>query len=300
MMKKRFIKVTAITICLLLVSGCGRTGQDVLSLMPRPSSSTGWQWDFEPEIYTPDTLFEYINGEAEHYNDYHFMEMATASHVRTDDELASYTIDIYDMGTPLNAFGIYSSYRRPELEFAAIGEEAIVSALNVRFYKGHFFIQLSAGSMDEVVTGAIREQASRLASRIRAAQEPAELSFLPRSGQLPRTLQYLMRGFLGQAAFERALRASYRLPSGECSAFIVLKESGEDARQALNEFRESLSRQGQLIGDTGESDSDRFVAQTQYYGNITTLAHSRFVVGIVDYQEQAEAEELLSRIIASL
>jgi hypothetical protein len=271
-----------------------------MSLMPRPGSSAGWRWDFEPEIYTPDTLFEYINGEAEHYNDYDFVEMATASHARTDDELASLTIDIYDMGTPLNAFGIYSSYCRPELEFASIGEEAIVSELNIRFYKGRFFVQLSAGSMEQVVKEAVRVQAVSLADRIRPVEEPAELSFLPRSGRVPHTLQYLARGFMGQAAFERALRASYRVSSGKCSAFVVLKESDEDARHALDEFRESLIRQGQVTGGAGESGSAKLVAQTQYYGKITVQAHSRFVVGIVDYQEQAEADDLLATITASL
>ncbi len=271
-----------------------------MSLMPRPGSSAGWRWDIEPEIYTPETLFEYIDGEAEHYIDYNFIEMATSSHARTEDEFASFTIDVYDMGNPLNAFGIYSSHRRPELEFEPIGEEAIVSELNISFYKGRFFVQLSAGSMEQVVKEAVRVQAVRLASRIEAMAEPQELSFLPRSDRLPHTLQYLARGFLGQAAFERALQARYELPSGECSAFVVLKESNEDARQALTGFRENLNRQGQLTGEAAESNSARLVALTQYYGKITVQAHSRFVVGIVDYQEQAEADDLLATITASL
>ena len=99
--------------------------QDVMSLVPQPGDGAGWQWDFEPEIYTPENLYEYINGEAEVYNDYEFMEMVTASHARRDDPMASVKFDIYDMGTPLNAFGIYSNYRRPELEFGDIGEQTV-------------------------------------------------------------------------------------------------------------------------------------------------------------------------------
>ena len=61
--------------------------QNVVSLMPEPDPGAGWKWDFETVIYTPDNLFEYINGEAEVYNDYTFVEMATGSHARTDDAM---------------------------------------------------------------------------------------------------------------------------------------------------------------------------------------------------------------------
>lgn len=292
--------IQVLAICCLLNTAISQPGQNVMSLMSQPDNADGWQWDLEPEMYDPETLFEYINGEAEHYKDYSFVEMVTASHSRTDDEFASFTIDIYDMGSPLNAFGIYSSHRRPELTFDKIGEEAIVSELSVMFYKGRFFVQVSAGSMEEVVTSAIRKQAEQLASRIEATAPPAELTLLPVEGQIPHTLEFLASGLLAQAAFKNAMEASYNLPSGQCRAFIVLKEDEESALAALNKFRESLVRQGQFTEQSGAGDPSNLIADTQYYGTIMAMSYSTYVVGIVEYSDKNEAKALLENILVNL
>ena len=58
----------------------------LLQYIPDITADGQWQVDFEPELYTPENLFEYINGEAEHYIDYHFKHMLTASWINVDDE----------------------------------------------------------------------------------------------------------------------------------------------------------------------------------------------------------------------
>lgn len=290
------MNMLVLTIGVLLGAGQVQSGQDVMSLMPQPDTGRGWRWDLEPEMYDPETLFEYINGEAEHYNDYDFVEMATASHARVEDEFASVTIDIYDMGNPLNAFGIYSSHRRPELEFGQIGEEAIVSELNISFYKGRFFVQVSAGSMDQVVRDAMREQAVNLAAKIEAAAPPRELLFLPVAGQMPQTLQYLARGLLGQAAFERGLQADYRLPSGRCSAFVVPRSSGAEAEEALHAFVQNLVRSGQMAELPELPTVRQLSTETEYFGKVLAEVHGAYVVGVTGFESLNEASELLGRI----
>ena len=96
-------------------------------MLPEADKFENWTLEFGIEHYTPDNLYEYINGEAELYNDYGFAEMITAYYTQSDGGDAAIAVDIYDMGAPLSAFGIYSSYRRPGLDFDMIGTEAIVS-----------------------------------------------------------------------------------------------------------------------------------------------------------------------------
>jgi hypothetical protein len=293
----RMSRITVMLLPVLLLAGWqAGPQQSAVSLMPEPDPAAGWKWDFETEVYTPENLFEYINGEAEVYNDYSFIDMATGSHVRIDDAMASVTFDIYDMGTPLNAFGIYSNYRRPGLTFDEIGEEAIVSELNIRFFKGRFFVQLSAGSMDEVVRKAMRDYADRLAGVIRPADRPVELSYLPGEGRAPHTLKYLAKGLLGQAAFERSLQAVYNLPSGDCEAFVVPKENEDDAVEALGQFIQSLQRQGQLTDAYDFSRARQLLTNTEYYGRVMTEVYGRFIVGVVRFSEQSEAAALLNSI----
>jgi len=273
-----------------------QAGEDAMSLVPRPDTDQGWQWDFEPEMFTPENLYEYINGEAEVYNDYEFMEMVTASHVRHDDPMASVTFDIYDMGTALNAFGIYSNYRRPELDFGEIGEEAIVSDLNLRFWKGHFFVQVNAGSMDEVVKSALPAYAAKIAGSIGEEELPAEVFILPPEEQVPHSLRYMARGLLGQEAFARSYEAKYLLPSGECSAFLVPKDSPEEARAALATFIGNLHQQGQIEEMPDPASLSTFSADTEYYGSFTARLSGNYVMGVIRYHDRTEAAALIARI----
>ncbi len=274
--------------------------QEVTSLVPQPESGGGWQWDFEPEIFTPENLYEYINGEAEVYIDYEFIEMVTASHARQEDPMASVTFDIYDMGTPLNAFGIYSNYRRPVLEFGAIGEEAIVSDLNIRFWKGTFFVQVNAGSMDETVRESLPKYAGKIADSIGRAELPAAVFILPEEGQVPHTLRYMARGLLGQEAFSRSYEAKYMLPSGECSAFLVPKDSPDEAREALVTFIRNLYQQEQIDELPDFDGLSTFSAVTEYYGKFSALLSGPFVVGVIRYQESDEAAVLINTIRSRL
>ncbi len=290
-MKKDF---WAILYFFLLTLAVNSLAAQVQTFLPRPDFEAGWKWDFEPEIYTAENLFEYIDGEAELYNDYHFVEMATASYALKADENVTFAVDVYDMGTPLNAFGIYSSYRRPELAFENIGQEAIVSDLNIRFYKGKYFVQLNAGSTNPRVKTTIHNLALKLSGNFPDAPRPKELSLLPRDNQVPHSLKYITKGFMGQASFGPVLQAKY---NDGLSAFIVLNKSEKESNSALKAFRESIAKRGEVM-DASEGSLLKFSAKTPYQGNIVAEGFNNFIIGISGYKDQKKADELLKKIIA--
>ena len=74
-----------------------------------------------PRIYDSETLFEYLNGGAPLYLDFGFQSMVHARYQLGDDSLSSVTIDVYDMGSDLGAFGLYRSARPPEAEGPGVG-----------------------------------------------------------------------------------------------------------------------------------------------------------------------------------
>jgi len=267
-------------------------GADIRDLVLPADFAPGWQWDFEPEVYGPDNLYQYIDGEAELYIDYDFFEMVTASYALECDESVTFTLDIYDMGTALNAFGIYSSYRRPDHDFAQIGCEATVSALNIRFYKGKFFIQINAGSTDPRVSPALLAAARRLEKAIPGAERPAVLDMLPGEAQLPHSLAYVTRGFLGQSRFRRTLRASYSIDSGTCTAFVVLFENEPAARTALSDLQATLREQSEEI----ETDGALLSARTPYHGALFCRQHDLLILGVNGELDDKTALRMLDRL----
>src|SRR4030042_158659 len=74
---------------------------ELAALVPR---FEGWAPSEAPRSYFPESLFEYINGAAESYLSYDFQELLVLDLEKKGTE-ATLTFEIYDMGSPVNAFG---------------------------------------------------------------------------------------------------------------------------------------------------------------------------------------------------
>ena len=268
-------------------------GRKVADLIPQPDFAKGWTWDFEPEVYTLDNLFDYIDGEAELYIDYNFVEMATGSYAKKDDETISFSVDIYDMGSPLDAFGIYSSYRRPELDFEAIGDEAMVSYLNIRFYKGRYFVQLNGASTDSIVSETIHQLAKDLAIKIPAAPEPKELSLLLKENQVPHSMKYITNGFMGQGRFKINVQADYRSGETVFTGFVSLFPNTDEATRAIASFEQSLAQQGTITVSLQSTGNKRFAGREELKGNIMVQVYRNYVVGVAGFEKEKTVEEFI-------
>lgn len=271
-------------------------GTQLSALLPAPDSANGWRFDVAPRLYTPDDLFEYINGEAELYNDYHFTAMATAAYIQGDDLDMTWTLDISEMSTPLDAFGIYSSGRTPDLHFAPIGQEATISDLNIRFYQGRFYVQLNAGSFDAKLQSIMMEQARLLAARLPQSESPRELAILPLENQLPHSLKYTTRGFLGQSTFPAGFAAHYRIGDETLQGFVVLTATSEESLAAFARFAASLKGRGTVL----EEGPGRIEVETPYQGRILAVHHLHWITGVMGHKAAAPARALLAELLANL
>ena len=89
-------------------------------------------------------------------------------------------LEIFDMGTPENAFGIYNFHTYPQAKFEWVGSKAMLSGGYLRFSKGKYFIQIEGY---EFATG-IREAMVLIAKAIAAEikdppPKPRILTLLP-------------------------------------------------------------------------------------------------------------------------
>ena len=94
-------------------------------------------------------------------------------------------LEIFDMGAPENAFGIYSFYTYPRMTFEWVGAKAMLSGGYLRFAKGKYFVQIEGY---EFATG-IREGMIALAKAVAAEindppPEPRMLTLLPNNNKI--------------------------------------------------------------------------------------------------------------------
>ena len=94
-------------------------------------------------------------------------------------------LEIFDMGTPENAFGIYSFYTYPRMKFEWVGAKAMLSGGYLRFAKGKYFIQIEGYEFATGIREGMIALAKAVARQIKdPPPEPRMLTHLPNNNKL--------------------------------------------------------------------------------------------------------------------
>ena len=101
------------------------------ALLPEEGRVAGWKADGEVLLYSADDLWEYINGSAETFLMYDFAGVAVKHYVNGSG--SEIKIEIYEHGSPLMAFGIFSQYRSHDAGSLGFGNESVRGRVHPAF-----------------------------------------------------------------------------------------------------------------------------------------------------------------------
>ena len=159
-------------------------------LLPDSEELLGWVQSRAPSTYQGKTLYrDRANTAAtspDLYYAYGFQRQAEVEYQAPQfGSKPLILLEIFDMGTPENAYGIYSFYTYPHMNFEWIGAKAMLSGGYLRFAKGKYFVQIEGY---EFATG-IREGMIALAKDVAAEindppPEPRMLTHLPNNNKI--------------------------------------------------------------------------------------------------------------------
>ena len=150
--------------------------QTVLSLMP--DSVKGWNQREADKLYTPETLYDYIDGGAELYLSYGMKDVASRIITLDNNEIR---IEIFDMIEPRNAFGVFTHTRTHDEKQYGQGSQYFTGALI--FWKDKYYISITANDENEAIVSTITTLAKSIESKITTLGEiPEILDLLPQQG----------------------------------------------------------------------------------------------------------------------
>ena len=283
------------------VFSCGREGPPVHTELELerllPIDSLGeWVVAEGPLPFTPDDLWEYLNGGAPRYEAYGFKRLVHVRYQLGDDPLASVTADVYDMGSELGAFGIYRSIRPSDAVVRTWGAEGYRSGTVAAAWKGEVFVH--ASSDDE--RPELVERMEMLVSWVCDEADggvlpPIILDPLPPQGLVPYSERYVASNLLGHAAFGEGVVATYEIDSLRGELFFSELESEDVARQAVESYRQEKERWAE-VADAPAG----FRFQDQGSGSGTVLQAGRFVAGVHGDLPFEAQDDLVERLIARL
>jgi len=277
-------RLTLAVLPALLAGGCARPlGEAFL-----PKSLHGWDRVGAVRHYTPENLYDYINGAAPFICSFGFRSLAQATYRREADQVV---LDIYDMGSADNAFALFRNQSSVEAAPLDVGAEGAGSEARVEFWQGCFYVAASC---------AAPEAHDRVAALARALARglpptgawPAYLGLLPTEGRLPRTESYAPADFLGHECLKRAVSARYKLGGREAMAFACRYDGAAEAAAALARleahYRQKQAPRPLALGDGG------FVADDPTQGQLAAFRRGALLGGMTRYGDDPAAKALLA------
>jgi len=238
----------------------------------------------QPEFYSSSTLYEYMNGGADAYQAY---DVQALYHRQFTAGRVDVTLDIFDMGSPDNAFGMYSAERSPRREYLTIGAEGYRGKGTLNFFQARYYVKLLGNG--EGADVALQQVATALSGRIgRDRAFPAALSMLPDARRKPRTERYFRTDPLGHAFLGPAIQAVYGLDTGEATLMVSVGTSTGDAASRLKSLEGHFRRSGQW-GPAPEFGSGAARGSSSFEGSLVAAVRGRYVVILLNPPAGSEA-----------
>jgi hypothetical protein len=269
------------------------------NLLPEASSLEGWHLTEGPSSFVPDGLWEYLNGGAPRYQAYGFERLVHSRYQLGDDPIASITVDVYDMGSVLGAFGIYRSIRPSDAVVRTWGAEGYRSGTVAGAWKGAVFVHASADDERPELVETLELLVSHVCSGVTGGISlPTILHSLPPESLVPYSERFVASDLLGHAALGGGVVAAYEIEGRRGELFFSELENDAIARQVLDSYRREKERWAEITELPDSPAGFRFLEQGS--GSGTVLQAGRFVAGVHGDLPFETQDDLLERLFDSL
>ncbi|MDH7570663.1 MAG: hypothetical protein QHJ73_13860 [Armatimonadota bacterium] len=256
-------------------------------------------------FFNADNLYELIDGQATAFLTMGFVRMAARDYRLKGDqpgEGPTLSVRVYDMGTPLRAFGAFTQLLAPDSRPANVGAGGAIGRAGLTLYQDRFYLTLGP---PEGRTLPLREPALLAAGKAAAAKlpgralPPRELDLLPRRYRQPRTEGFLLADALGLSFLHDTLTAAYHLPGHTRPVKLLLSRMADpnEAQTAMSKLTALLQEPRPLRPTLGEAS---YEGSHAYFGRLYCFRQGRYLAALPGVEERAPALQLLRDALATL
>ena len=233
----------------------------------------------EIRTFVGDSLWQYIDGDAEIYHKYDFAEVATSDYKSANDE---YVTDIYRFNTPLGAYGLYTIVRPPAPDTTPLGIQGFVDPSMVTFVKGNFVVRLIGFNATEQVAKDLLAIAHTVDSLLPGTTtRPTDFDLFPTDSVIPASDKVIGESFQGQAFLVNFFTQDYALSADTVTLFLADDSTGEKFQKWLGVVT-PLPIEADNLKLLPFDDNHKFATDT-YYGVVIGGLKGRYLVGFQNY-----------------
>jgi hypothetical protein len=269
-------------VVLLVAVSASASAQDYLDCNLVP----GWQQSGPKRDYTPDTLYEYMDGNAESYLLYGFVHMQG---ITCSSGEKKFVIDVSEMENSDLAYGMFASNADPNAPNNKIAMGGQVQPRRASFAKGKYYVEIAA-SPEGHHTAALQAFISKVEPLLEGRSTPPDaLDWFPRENLT--SVRLVPESVLGLRQLKRGYVAKY----AQGQAFIVIESSPESAALVFKKVQARFPD----AAPTKLAD-EAFQAKTPYLDSVCIFRKGRYIAGYANQPSPeaalASATQLASRI----
>ncbi|KPL04609.1 MAG: hypothetical protein AMJ90_00115 [candidate division Zixibacteria bacterium SM23_73_2] len=278
---------------ILIITSC--EGEEKIKMKDLvPTEIQGWKQQSKVEIYDRETIFDYINGAGEVYLSYDFQKLWVFRLVKS--EKPNIVVEIFDMGLPEDAFGVFSHAR--ESEEIGIGQGSEQRGGLLCFWKGNLFVCIFSEGQSSETKKAVLDLARKIEQRIKVTGEkPKLLACLPDEDLQQQSVRYFhlhtslnyhyylaSENILNLNPRTEAVLGRYKL--NQTYLLLVHYPDQNDADKAYSNFLNSYIPEAK----------DKGVAQIEKGKWVKAEKEGEFVIVVFDAPTEAYAQALIQAV----
>ncbi len=255
-----------------------------------PPKAGEWTRSDSVGVYAGKDLFLLIDGGADLYFEYGFVQALSSEYSRPPDAIA--TTELYEMRSPSAAYGVFTSFTAGTGTAVPIGQEAVLGDGYCIFWKGSYVGMLTAASADSAAGQTLLELASELEKEIRYTGPLPDLcALLRKEGMDPRMMVFVR----GKLAVGNQL--PYAWAGSLASADGVVGESKEsrylileyaDAAAADTALRRAAAEWEKLQLPIARDSEGRWIIQQRKDRAALLEQQERYILAVSGERENSE------------
>ena len=239
---------------------------------------SGWKKDGKTQVFSPRTLYEYINGAADLYLAYEFQDLQVAEY--KGEKKAGVTVEVYRHKDPTLAFGIYSQERLANAKFLDIGAQGYHEPNVLNFLTGPYYVKINGfntGEDDEKVLMPFAKKVEKILGK--KTPLPPILSSFPGEGKKINTEKFISKNFLGYSFFHSGYTVDYEVAGKKFKIFAIEGKDQEDCRRMMEKYLKQTGQEGQKPSEA------TYRLKDTYHGEVDLVWRGKFIWGIVDLKD---------------
>jgi len=250
---------------------------------------SGWKKDGKIQVFSPRTLYEYINGAADLYLAYEFQDLQVAEY--KGEKKSGVTVEVYRHKDPTQAFGIYSQERLASAKFLDIGAQGYHEPNVLNFLTGPYYVKISGfntGEDDEKVLTPFAKKVEAILGEKTAL--PRILSSFPGEGKKMNSEKFISKNFLGYSFLHSGYTADYEVSGKKFKIFVLEGKDLEECRAMMEKYLKQTGKEGR------KPSEGTYRLKDTYHGEVDLFWKGKAIWGIVDLKDP----ELRSRYLREI